>query len=508
MAANQPETLVTYLRTHCGLERPAVQTGALTLSYGDLIGLIDAVTAQLCNAGLQGGDRVLMLLPNGVEHIVGVLATIAAGAIVIPLDAEAGSGRLADAVLQTSPHVCVTGASQAIPAGMRSIRLQIDPATFNARCTLEGSVSAPGSVGATDEQIAFIRFTSGSTGHAKGVVLMHEHQLWTARTLSERFGINSDHRELVLVSMALSGGWQRVAATLYAGGCVIIGEKPLSVAELLDTLIDFRVTGFFTPPPLVRMLLASPANKVGAAMRACHTVEIGSAAIMADELRAFVALLPNTRVYVHYGLTECSRAVVLDATGHPDKLATVGRPLDAVELKICNEAGEALAANRSGQILLRGPQLTRGYWRQPELNRERFVDGWLATGDYGFLDQDGFLTLLGRQDDLINCGGHCYFPGEVEQVLGTFAGIEHYLIAGVPDPRGVLQDVPWAFVVPVDPDEWLPREFLALARQRLPAHMVPRQVVVIPELPLTASGKPDRRETARIYGSSTVTNET
>jgi acyl-CoA synthetase (AMP-forming)/AMP-acid ligase II len=153
--------------------------------------------------------------------------------------------------------------------------------------------------------------------------------------------------------------------------------------------------------------------------------------------------------------------------------------------------------------LLRGPQLTSGYWQQSDLNCQRFIDGWLLTGDYGYIDDAGFLSLRGRHDDLINCGGHCYFPDEVERLLGIPAGIEQYLIAGIPDPRGVLQEVPWAFVVPVNRDDWSPGEFLKKARMRLPAHMVPRQVVAVPRLPTTSSGKPDRREMVKMFGPNT-----
>lgn len=503
MSEHRPESLVEHLRVFRDSKQPALHTDALTLSYADLIKLLDATVAQLSDTGVKPGDRILLMLPNSAEHIIAVLATISIGAITVPLDAESASGRLADVVAQTAPHFCVAGVNMSTPSAMQTIRLHIDADTMSVHCSLEGSATELEQMVAPQQQTAFIRFTSGSTGHAKGVVVTHAQQLWTARALSQRFGLDPQHRELILVSMALSGGWQRVAATLYAGGCVIVGEKPLSVGDIVDMLINYQATGFFTPPPLVRMLLASPADKVRDALQKCRSIEIGSAAVTARELQAFVALVPNAHVYVHYGLTECSRAVVLDAASHPDKHTMVGKPLTGVELKIVDEDGRALADNRNGQILLRGPQLTSGYWQQPELNRQRFVDGWLATGDYGYIDEDGFLTLLGRHDDLINCGGHCYFPDEVEQALGIPSGVEQYLIAGVPDPRGVLQDVPWAFVVPVNADDWSPAEFLKAARTSLPAHMVPRQVVAVPGLPMTPSGKPDRRETAKLYARTT-----
>ena len=499
MSEDSAESLVKHLYVYRDSERPALQVDSLTLSYKDLIQYVESTAVHLASTGVKAGDRVLVMMPNSAEHIIGVLATLAIGAIAVPLDTEAGSSRQADAMTQTAPRFCLACENVNTAANICTIRLHIDATTRALHYSQEGSASEQEPVVEPRRRIAFIRFTSGSTGHAKGVVITDVGQLWTARTLSDCFGIDAEHRELVLVSMALSGGWQRVAATLYAGGCVVIGAKPLTVGDLLESLVDSSATGFFTPPPLVRMLLAGPASKVSAGLRGCSNIEIGSAALMEQELQDFMARVPHAQVYVHYGLTECSRAVVLDAARHPARLATVGRPLPGVELKIVDQQGNDLPFEQSGQILLRGPQLCSGYWQLPGLNSQRFIDGWLATGDYGVIDQDGFLTLLGRHDDLINCGGYCYFPDEVEQALGAPPGIEQYLVAGVPDPRGVLQQVPWAFVVPTHADDWSPMAFLKLARARLPAHMVPRQVVTVPTLPLTASGKPDRRETVKLH---------
>ncbi len=505
MPLESANTLIEHLARYRNSDRPAVQDGPLTLCYGELLDWIDAAAARLVDHGVAPGDRILVALPNSAEQIIGVLAVIANGAIAVPVDAAVADARREDVIQQTAPHFMLASADQGTSDDVQMISLRIDAETRIMHCNKLGKTAESQCEQSTTdhEPVAFIRFTSGSTGHAKGVEVTHAQQLWIARSLCEYFGIDAEHRELVIVSMALSGGWQRVAATLYGGGCVIIGDKPLSVGDLLDMLNDGRATGFFTPPPLLRMLLASDEVKTRAALQHCRTIEIGSAAITADELAAFVGLVPDARVFVHYGLTECSRAVVLDAASDVDKLATVGSALPGVELRIVDDAGRVLPCGQVGQVLLRGPQLTRGYWRQPALNQERFVDGWLVTGDYGSVDEDGFLTLRGRHDDMINCGGHCYFPNEVEHALGTPEGIEQYLIAGVPDPRGVLQDIPWAFVVPADTREWTPGEFLARARTLLPAHMVPRQVVVIPGLPLTPSGKPDRRETVKLYATST-----
>jgi len=506
MTTTEPPTLFDQLVASGPSDRCAVQKGALGVSYAELFGLVETTAARLLAAGVRPGDRVLVMFPNGVEPVVAVLAVGWLGAIAVPVDWQTPAAGLGYVIDQTGPRLALVDAAAPAPPGVRSVGLRIAASDRTAQFTPGAHTTAGGRAPVRPDQAAFIRFTSGSTGRPKGVVLSHAQQLWTARTLSQLFGLTQDHRELLLVSMALSGGWQRVAATLLGGGCVLIAEGPLSVTGLLEQAATLRATGFFTPPPLLRLLLASPVAPVQSALTGCRSIEIGSAAVSATELQRLMALLPRARVFVHYGLTECSRAVILDACSHPHKLHTAGRPAPGVSLSIRDTGGETLPCHQAGQIFVRGPQLAQGYWNQPELSAQRFSAGWLATGDYGSVDGDGFLSLLGRRDDLINCGGRSFFPAEVEQALGSLAGIEQYLIAGVPDPRGVLQEVPWAFVVPSDPAGWSAEALLARARQCLPPHMVPRWTVTVPALPLTASGKPDRRRTVELYGPDNKDN--
>lgn len=480
---------------------PAVRLGELTLGYGALREAHAAAMAELAAAGLRPGERVLLILPNGVEHLVGLLAVTSLGAIAVPLAPDSVDTRLTQVLRDTRPRLCLALDGLALPGGLAVRRLAWDPAAARIRFSPAGdrgrTPTPPVASAGTD---AVIRFSSGSTGAPKGVLLNHAQLVWTAQTLSGVFGLDTDHRELLVASMALSGGWQRVAATLAGGGCVILSDGPLSLPALFEDLQAYEVSGFFSPPPLIRMLLQSPEQKARAALRHCRSIEIGSAVIGADELARLMALAPQARIFCHYGMTECSRAVILDGRAHPDKLDTVGRPAPGVEVAVRDAQGRTCGPGATGQIHVRGPQLASGYWGRPALTGERYADGWLATGDLGRLDEEGFLSFVGRVDDMINAGGHSFSPTEVEQALGPVAGVSEYLVAGVPDPAGLMGQVPWVFVVPTDPGGWSPQDLMAQARRRLPAHMVPRWVVSVPALPLTASGKPDRRRTVENFG--------
>ncbi|MFY0533702.1 class I adenylate-forming enzyme family protein [Nannocystis pusilla] len=305
---------------------------------------------------------------------------------------------------------------------------------------------------------------------AEGVVLGHRHFLAIARSLSQVIGMGPEHRDLILSPMTHSGGWQRVTSTLLRGGTVVIFEGMFSVAALVDDVEEFGITGFFTTPPVLRTLLRVDPGKFAGKAETLRSIEIASAPVTAAELAQLGALFPKIDIYLQYGLTECSRALILDARKYPHKLHTVGLPTAGVEVAICGEDGRALPPGQEGEILLRAPQRTDHYWNLPDLNASRFRDGWLLTGDFGVRDEEGFVVYRGRRDDMINCGGMSYFPAEVELLLGAVPGVKDALVAGVPDPQRLLTDVPWIFVVPHNPETWSVREFTAHARAPAGAH--------------------------------------
>lgn len=498
---NKPAERLTIPRWVAGARgaRPALRAGGRSLTYDQFGQAVYACTRHFQSLGVRPGARVVVILPNGIEHVVVIMALTSLGAVAVPLSPEAGPMRLAQVAADTGASWCVAQGGIQSPAGVMVLRPADLPLAEEAASKTSFEEVAAACETVCSASLAYIRYSSGSTGVPKGVMLSHGQAMWTAHMLAEVFGFDEGHRELVIAPIAHSGAWQRVAATLYGGGCVIFFEGPLSVAAVLEDVTAYQATGFYTPPPLLRSLLSTGRERVGEGLRSCRSIEIGSAPLAADELAALLDLLPQARVFFHYGLTECSRAMVLDARAHPDKLHTVGRPAPEVRVSLRDETGREVRRGAAGQIFLQGPQRSDAYWNRDDLNQTRYSGGWLATGDYGSLDEAGFVAYLGRRDDMINCGGFSFFPPEVEALLGRVDGVSQYLIIGVEDPRGVLGQVPVALLVPAEPAGWQANVFLKAARQRLPAYMVPRAVRVVTALPLTGSGKPDRRRAAQIY---------
>lgn len=499
MNEGAPETLFGQLaarHAEAGAARAALVTPRGTLSYGQCVECASAIASQLVAVGIRRGDRVLVVFPNGPEQVLSVLAVSRIGAIAVPCAPDTAAERLVYIAEHTrAAHALCAVDAPTLATPSTPIALAWDPPRVNVGAPAIGHEPPASAADAP----ALILFSSGSTGRPKGVVLRNRHLLWTTRALVDKYRIGADHQELLICPLSHSDGWDRVSATLYAGGAVVMPEGLLSLSGIFEDCVTYGVTGFFTPPPLIRLMLASDPDRVRRALASCRSLEIGSASIAPEELRAFLDLVPTSQLFLHYGLTESSRAVILEARAAPDKLATVGRPW-GVNIAIRDARGHAVSPGVTGQIFLQGPQTVDSYWGQPELTKERFVDDWFVTGDLGSIDADGFVTFAGRGDEMITSAGYHYFPAEVETDLGPVEGVVEYLVAGVPDPRGVLEQVPWAFVVPADPETWNVSVFTKGARARLPAHMVPRNIVVVKSLPKTLAGKPNRRETTARYG--------
>jgi acyl-CoA synthetase (AMP-forming)/AMP-acid ligase II len=488
--------------------RPALEGESGHVTYGSLEQLVLEVASRLRSSGVRQGDRVLLFLPNSAEYVISLLAVTAAGAVAVPVPMTVGPDRLRYVIDITRPRLCLHDSSDPID-GVKCHRIAIDiPAARLGPQLMAGDLLDPPDAGLPDvdpDAVAVILFSSGSTGRPKGVVLTHQHLVATARTLSSVFRLDAAHRDLIIAPMCHSDGWQRVAATLFAGGCVVSSQRSLSPADVLELLSSRDISGCFLPTPVLRLLLRGSPELIQSVLHTMRSLELGSTPITAQELTRVADQAPDSRLFFHYGLTECSRAVILDVREHPGKLATVGRAAPGVEIRICDSHHHPVGVGETGEIMLRGPQQSEGYWGRRDLNEEKFFDGWLLTGDFGSLDADGFLTLLGRRDDMVTSAGYHFFPAEVETELGPVPGVIDYLVAGVSSQSGLLDQLLWAFVVPADPGHWVPQTLLALARRRLPSHMRPRRVVTVPALPLTPSGKPDRAMAVHLYAAPAET---
>ncbi len=483
---------------------PALVQGPVTRTYADLDARSSQVAQALLAAGVRAGDRVPVLAKNCIELVEVVFGALKMGAVAAPVNWRLTAPEVAAVLADSGAPLVVAGAdleavARAATDG-RDVRVVVLGEEYESWLGAQPATD-PASP-ETDHTVVLQLYTSGTTGAPKGVMLDHANLSVLARASSTlQFGPGSVN--LVAMPMFHIGGIGPALIGLYAGArSVVVAEfEPVAVLDLLERE---RVTNAFLVPAALAMLAAVP----GAADRdwsALESLSYGASPITATSLRTIMATFRTPMMQV-YGMTETTGAIVqLDPADHDPGgpreylLRSAGKAYDGIELRIVDPAtGAPLPSGTVGELLVRGDAVTPGYWGRPaETAAARTDDGWLHTGDAGYLDPDGYLFLTDRIKDMIVSGAENVYPIEVENVLAEHPDVADVAVIGVPDQR--WGEAIKAVVVPragavLDPDE-----LLAWSRGRLAGYKRPRSVDIVTALPRNPSGKILKRELRAPY---------
>jgi long-chain acyl-CoA synthetase len=254
------------------------------------------------------------------------------------------------------------------------------------------------------------------------------------------------------------------------GGNSIAGDTPIFVLFLHHMSARLQVIG-----PQIRW------------------AKVASQAMSMDDKLALQRHLPNARIVMNYGLTEAMRCCLLPFGDHPDKLGSVGRPSPGVSVRIVSDERQILAPGEPGEIEVSGENVASGYLNKEQLWRSRYHDGWYATADLGYVDRDGFVFVLGRNDEAINVGGRKVAPNEVEEQLRKLIPGRRLGVFAIPDPARVLGDVVAVAIEGTEKPDFTWQDFRIRLFEVMPSSNVPREAFLAPELPMTSNGKVRRR---------------
>ncbi len=452
-------------------------------TFGELAEASNRVANALIAGGVQPGDRVGFVDRNGTEYWEVFLGALKAGAVLVPLNFRLAPAELDWALDDAGAGTVIVGAAYAasITQPVVTIGSGYEEWLAAAPDTDPGrDVVGPG--------LVQLIYSSGTTGRPKGVLVSAEQLLWSVAAFGSCFDVDGSSRSLVPIPYyhVAGGGWALV--TLSRGGCVIQAREP-TAASMLRQLVEHRVTHAALVPAVMAVLTQSGKPGDFAALR---QVVYGGSPISEPLLRASVATL-GAELFQSYGLSETMGVTtLLRPDQHRLRLRSAGRPVPGIELAVIDVAlGRPLPDGEVGEVLVRGPSVTPGYWRNPDATAEALtVDGWFHTGDLGSLE-DGFLYLRDRMKDLIITGGENVYPAEVESVLAAHPGVADVAVIGVPSQR--WGETPIAVVVARGtPPE--PQDVIDFARQRLAHFKCPTDVVFMDELPRNPSGKVLKRE--------------
>lgn len=485
--------------------KTALVCGERRVTYGALLQRIHALAAAMQEDGVAPGDRVVLLLENDIEYAIAVHAVLLAGAVFVPLVATIKAEKLAFVANDTGAtllltHVQLEPVWADLPMhcpSLRGIRVAGNGVSLTTQPVLsawpvQAALDRATPAARIDQDLAAIIYTSGSTGRPKGVMLTHRNMVSAWATVQCYLGLREDDVIGLVLPPMFSYGLYNLLMGLGVGATVVLERSaafPLRLAQLLERE---RVSVFPGVPTLFAALLDLPALEH---LDLCplRLVTNAAAALPLRHIDRIRAAWPRAGLLSMYGLTECMRASFMPVDQIDARPGSVGRGLPNQEHWLVDPAGMRLADGATGELVVRGSHVMRGYWKRPDETARRLkpgpIDGEFAlhTGDLFRTDADGYLYFVARMDDIIKTRGEKVAPREVEDIIHRLDGVTGCAVIGIPDEA--FGEAVKAYVTLRKGSTLAARDIVRHCLAHLENHMAPKFVEIIDELPRTESGK-------------------
>ncbi|WP_431483634.1 FadD3 family acyl-CoA ligase [Pseudomonas solani] len=489
-------------------QAPAIEDDGTRLSYQQLDQLRRRAARALLALEVGHGERVAIWAPNIHEWVIAAIALQSVGAVLVPLNTRM-KGPEAGYILRESGasllfvigeflgtdypallagehlpalrrRVCLRGAAEGCLEWEAFLALgdEVAPAELERR---EAQVDG--------ESLSDLLFTSGTTGKPKGVMSAHGQNLRIVRDWSAMVGLRPGDRYLIVNPFFHSFGYKAGWLAALMGGCCILPQQVFDVPVMLERIAREKVSVLPGPPTLYQSILGFPGRE-RFDLSSLRVAVTGAASVPVEMVRRMARELGFETIVTAYGLTEACGFVTICRPGDaPEVIATTsGRAFPDVEVRCVDATGHPVPPGQPGELLVRGYNLMKGYFNNPEATGEAIdAEGWLHTGDIGVLDEQGYLRITDRIKDMFITGGFNVYPAEIEQVILTYPGVAQAAVIGVPDER--LGEVAMAFLLPAGGQSLDTDAFLAWCREHMANYKVPRRARVLSVMPLNAAGK-------------------
>ena len=466
---------------------PALADDRVDMNNAQFLDAVRRAAAVLRARGLAHGDVVAIMLPNTADFVVSLFAAWRLGAAVTPINP---SLRPAEVRYQLED----AGAKVLIAEATADFHATVPEVIATSELAHGDSASATDAPPRRDDALALLIYTSGTTGRPKGVMLDHANLDAMCHAVIDAFALTeADHSLLILPLFHVNGIVVGTLSPLLAGGRATVAGR-FKVTEFFDRIEQSGATYFSAVPTIYTMLCNLPAS-VHPDTSSVRFAICGAAPASVELLNQF-ELRYGIPIVEGYGLSEGSCASTLNPVNGKRKAGTVGLPLPGQTIRLVDSAGQPVSAGQAGEVVIKGPNVMRGYLNRPEETAKTIVDGWLHTGDVGRFDEDGYLVLVDRAKDMIIRGGENIYPREIETVVHQLPQIAAAAVVGRANP--VYGEEPVLFVS-LHPGKTLSidliREHL---RDLLSKYKLPAEITILDDLPLNAVGKIDKPALRRL----------
>jgi len=519
---NTPE----FLSLSCAIcpDRPAILFEERRLTYAELQERANRLADSLAKLGVMKGERVAILQVNCNEYVETYFATANVGGVFVPLNFRAKQDEIrymlshseASVVFVGGQYVdMVNGIRASLPTARHFISIGVrgrDMLHYEDVLS-SGSNEEQDLVNIDDHDANTLMYTSGTTGVPKGVV--QPHSAFGSYVLENVDPPSPDQAETNLISMPLYhiAGLQAMLASVYGGRTMAL-QRQFEPEEWFRIVEQHRVSRVMLVPTMLKKIVDHP-DVSSHDLSSIRVVTYGGAACPLDVLMKTIERFPGRTLINAFGTTETSSTIaslsvddcIIAGTESDEakqkKLkrlsSSIGKPVAGVEIQIRDDEGGEVSTLAVGEVVARGPRIMTGYWKDEERTRQSFTDdGWYRTGDLGYVDDEGFVYLCGRADDLIVRGGENISPEEVENVLSLHPKVDEVAVIGVPNPEWGQE--PRALVVLKKGQDATSEELIEYCRGRLAGFKRPRSVLFLEELPKNAYGKVSRKALREKYG--------
>lgn len=484
-------------------ERTAIVFGQKKISYKTLDELTNQVACGLIDLGIKKADKVAVFLDNCPEFIIGYFAILKAGCVVVPINYMFKIEE-AKFILQDSEAVCLITSSAYVNMA-EELRLRVETLKYiitttkvkedipNFNKIKKSNIEILNKISANPSDLAIILYTSGTTGYPKGAMLSHYNLISNA--IDSAQAIRATYKDVFICILPL---FHSFAATvcmnlpLLRGAKIVVMKSIRPFKRVIRAIRKNRVSVFTGVPSIYNILkdmklpkiFNSPLIKFFNPVKICIS---GAAALPMETFKDFEKKF-RLPLLEGYGLSEASPVVTLNPLRGKRKAGSIGIALSKnIALKIVDDKSNCLGPQQIGELLVKGPNVMRGYYKQTEASSEALKDGWLYTGDMAKFDPDGYVYIVGRKKEMVNVRGLNVYPREIEEVLYQHPQVKEAAVIGIPDPH--KGEVPKGFVVLKDGQQVTEHELILYLRERLASFKIPKYIELRQSLPKNTTGK-------------------